>query len=287
MDDRSGQPEASWPDDEGTGELDGRGPLVWVSWSLVASAVVSAVVLAEVFRRFLTGGADTVYFGSYVSEETLRSRMDFTFSVRFRLLWATVPVPEVLLASSLVLVALAGLVAAGRPGWLVPSRWAGRVAAGAALLTAVESALCLVMLFDLTDEPPSEPFGNLQMTYLLPNTGGFPQIAPVLALLVVTAVVPLAAALVLWRVRDRRSDTADSTNTTDSTGPVPVDPTPTPPGDGTLPGTTTDEPVLPTAPAAARDEAPDRTSGGAPPAPVRTVPQLSDGQLEAYRRPRA
>ena len=39
MDDRSGQPETSWPDEEGAGELDRRGLLVWVSWSLVASAV--------------------------------------------------------------------------------------------------------------------------------------------------------------------------------------------------------------------------------------------------------
>ncbi|GAA0312493.1 hypothetical protein [Kineococcus aurantiacus] len=295
MDDRSGQPENSWPDEEGPGDPDGRGPLVWVSWSLVASAVASAVVLAEVFRRSLTGASDTSYFGSYVSEETLRSRIDFTFSVRFRLLWATVPVPEVLLASSLVLVALAALVAAGRPSWLVPSRWAGRAAAGAALLTAVESALCLVMLFDLTDEPPSEPFGNLQLTYVLPNTGGFPQIAPVLALLVVTVVLPLAAALVLWRVRDLRPDTA---GTGPTAGPVPVDPAPTGPASGMLPGAT-GETVPRTAPGAARDEAPgaardeapdaarDRATGEAPADPVHALPKLSAEQLEAYRRPQA
>ena len=283
MDDRSGQPETSQPDEEGTGKPEGRGPLVWVPWSLVAGAVASAVVLAEVFRRFLTGGADTVYFGSYVSEETLRTRIDFTFSVRFRLLWATVAVPEVLLASSLVLVALAALVAAGRPGWLVPSRWAGRVAAGAAVLTAVESALCLVMLFDLTNEPLSEPFGNLQRTYLLPNTGGLLQIAPVLALLAVTAVLSLASALVLWRVQDRRLDTADTARTA---GPAPADPAPTGPASGAPPGAT-GETVLPPAPDQARDEAGDRVSGGAPATPVHAVPKLSAEQREAYRRPRA
>ncbi|ABS04038.1 hypothetical protein [Kineococcus radiotolerans] len=289
MDDRSGQPETSQPDEEGTGKPEGRGPLVWVPWSLVAGAAASAVVLAEVFRRFLTGGADTVYFGSYVSEETLRTRIDFTFSVRFRLLWATVAVPEALLASSLALVALAALIAAGRPGWLVPSRWAGRVAAGAAALTAVESALCLVMLFDLTNEPLSEPFGNLQRTYLLPNTGGLLQIAPVLALLAVTTVLSLASALVLWRVQDRRPDTADTTDTANTAGPVPVDPVdpaPTGAASGAPPGAT-GETVLPPAPDEARDEAGDRVSGGAPATPVHAVPKLPAEQLEAYRRPRA
>jgi hypothetical protein len=242
---------------------------VWVPWSLVASAVAIAVVLGEVFRRFLTGAADTVYFGTYVSEQTLRTRIDFTFSVRFRLLWATVPVPEVLLGSALVLVALACLVAAGRPGWLVPSRWAGRVAAGAAVLTAAESVLCLVMLYDLTDEPPSEPFGNLQMTYLLPNTGGLVQVAPVLALLAVTTVLSLAAALVLWRVRDGRPDTSDTD-------------VPAGPGREDVPRHAGEAALQPPA-----EEARDRTAAEASATAVDAVPKLPAGQLEAYRRPRA
>jgi hypothetical protein len=235
---------------------EGRSPLAWASWLLVASAVVPAVVFAEVARRFLTGSADASYFGAYVSAETVRARIDFTFSVRFRLLWASVPVPEVLLASVPVVLALAAVVLAGRPGWLVPSRWGRRVAAVASLLTALESLVCLVVLFDLADEPRSDPYGNLELTYLLPNTGGFPEIAPVLALLVVTTAVPAVAALVLWRAGEARAGLV--------TGP----------GAGVVPEVTPDaEPAL--APAPGPDLVVEATA----------VPRPSAEDLDAYRRP--
>jgi hypothetical protein len=244
VDDRSEDPA-----DEDPG---GRSP-GWVSWLLVLVAVLPPVVLAEVSRRFLVGSADGAYFGTYVSADEVRARLDVTPSVRFRLFWATVPVPDVLLASLPVVLALCAVVVAGRPDWLVPPRWGRRVAAVAATLTVGESLVCLVMLLHLADAPRSDEYGNLQLSYLLPSTGEFPEVAPVLALLVVTAVVPAVGALVLWRAGDPE--------------PVVV------------------AEAVPAGPVPAGPEVAGPERGAEPPAPFPHVPEPTPEELRAYRRP--
>ncbi|WP_380159019.1 hypothetical protein [Kineococcus sp. R86509] len=252
---RDGEHEGPAGDEE---DEAGRLPLGWVSWLLVLVAVLPPVVLAEVSRRFLTGSADASYFGAYVSEADVRARLDFTFTVRFRLLWASVPVPDVLIAALPVVLGLAAVVVAGRPEWLVPPRWGARVVAGAAGLSALESLVCLVMLVELADEPRSSAYGNLQLSYLLPSTGDFPEIAPVMALLVVMTVVPAVAALVLWQAPGAARVAAEPAAEPDA------EPAP--------------EPVA-EPPAEPRPEPPveERPS---------EVPRLSGAELDAYRRPR-
>ena len=230
----------------------GPASLRWVSWVLVALALLPPVVLAEVARRFLTGGADASYFGEFVSADEVRARLDFTFSVRFRLLWASVSIPNVLVGSLPVLLAVCAAVVARAPDWLVPSRWGRRIVAVAALLTAVESATCIVMLVELADAPRSDAYGNLQLTYLLPSTGGLLEIAPVLALLVVTTVLPLLAAALL-----RRGDHPDPAPVPDALPEPETRPEPEP------------------RPLPEPDVAPG-TSG---------VPKPSSQELDAYRRP--
>ena len=275
MDDRSEHPGTPRPgaDADGADGADGaasagggarRGARSPLTWLLVTAAVLPPVVLAEVSRRFLTGGADTSYFGPHVSEAVLRTRIDFTFSVRFRLLWATVPVPDVLIASTAALLVLAAVVLAGRPARLVPPRWGRRVVAGAALLAALEGLTCLLVLLDLTDEPRSDPYGNLQLTYLLPNTGTFPEIVPVLVLLAVTAGLSLLAALALRRAGGPGASAGAVPAAPDAVAPAP-DP----------------EATAPEAPGPPRPEADAlaayRRPGSAPGPVVRPAPDGSQG----------
>lgn len=251
-------------EDQDGGGRGGGLPLGWVSWLLVLVAVLPPVVLAEVSRRFLTGSADASYFGAYVSEADVRARLDFTFTVRFRLLWASVPVPDVLVAALPVVLGTAAVVVAGRPQWLVPPRWGALVVAGAAVLSALESLVCLVMLAELADEPRSSAYGNLQLSYLLPSTGDFPEIAPVMASLVVLTVVPAVAALVLWRApRAARADPEPSAE------PV-LEPSLEP----------AEEPVT----ELIAEPPPEPPAPGGHPEP--DVPRPSTAELDAYRRPR-
>jgi hypothetical protein len=118
------------------------------------------------------------------------------------------------------------------------------------VLSALESLVCLVMLVELADEPRSSAYGNLQLSYLLPSTGDLPEIAPVMAVLVVLTVVPAVAALVLWRAPSAARVVEEPA--AEPVAEPPAQPRPEPPVEERLP----------------------------------EVPRLSSAELDAYRRPR-
>ena len=246
--------------DESEGEFAGESERVpvpgrWASWLVVAVSAVPPLALAVLGRRFLGGGADAAYVGTRADPGD-GDGIDLGWSNRFGLLWMTVPVPQVLLAALCGVLVAAALVAVGRPEWLVPRRWAARVGAGAAALTALESLACLLSLVARAGEPERESFGGSQISYYIPSTGEFPELLGVLALLVVTTALPALAALVLWRSEE-----------------LPVAAEPVPAGPARVDAAPTPEPV----------PAPDPEPAPQPEAV--DVPRPSADELDAYRRP--
>lgn len=230
----------------------------WPSRLVVAVVAVPPLVLGEVARRHLSGSLDARYFGDAFGPAD-GDVADLDWSTRFSLLWTAVPVPEVLLAALVALLVLCALVVAGSPAWLVPGRWGRRVAAAAAVLTAAESLLTLLTLLSRAEAPERDTFEGLSIAYYVPPTGRFPELAPVLALLAVTTLLPAVAALVLWRGEDAPAGTAAGGD--EPPAAVPASPPPAP---------VVVAPVPPEAPAAPE---------------VPGIPTVPAEQLDAYRRP--
>ncbi|MBB2901049.1 hypothetical protein FHR75_001837 [Kineococcus radiotolerans] len=256
----------------------------WASWLLVAVAAAPVLVLGEVARRHLGGGLDARYFGATAGSGEDAVGLGLGWSTRFSLLWTAVPVPEVLLAALAGLLVLCALVVAGRPAWLVPGRWGRRAAAGVAALAAAESLIALLTLAGRADDSEREGFGGLSITYYVPPTGRFPEIAPVLALLAVTTVLPALAALVLWRDGDGapagRGDDDDDVDEVDE-----VDAAPDADGDDTGDLGATPAVTTPTAAAPGTPAAPPAVAGRGP-GPAPGIPTVPAHELDAYRRPR-
>ena len=271
----------------GLGERVGAAPDPggWASWLLVAAAAAPVLVLGEVARRHLGGGLDARYFGATAgSGGDDAVGLGLGWSTRFSLLWTAVPVPEVLLTALAGLLVLCALVVAGRPAWLVPGRWGRRAAAGVAALAAAESLIALLTLAGRADDSEREGFGGLSITYYVPPTGRFPEIAPVLALLAVTTVLPALAALVLWRDGDGapagRGDDDDDVDEVDE-----VDEAPGADGDDTGDLGATPAVTTPTAAAPGTPAAPPAVAGRGP-GPAPGIPTVPAHELDAYRRPR-
>lgn len=257
----SEHPGVTWPDPDDEVGADvadepGPGPGGWASWLVVGVAALPPLVLAEVARRFLGGGEDSRWFGGSYAGLGTDTVVDLDVSARFSLFWSTVPVLDVLPATLVAVLALCAVVVAGRPGWLVPTRWGRRVGAGAAALTAVESLLALVALLGRDPDPLSQTLGGLQLSYDVPSTGNFPELVPVLTMFVVTAVLPGVAAVVLWRADDPAPAVGGAET------PVVPEVVEEPPSEA-------EPPVVP------------------PVAEPPAVPKLSPEELDAYRRPRA
>ena len=271
----------------GLGERVGAAPDPggWASWLLVAAAAAPVLVLGEVARRHLGGGLDARYFGATADSGEDAVGLGLGWSTRFSLLWTAVPVPEVLLAALAGLLVLCALVVAGRPAWLVPGRWGRRAAAGVAALTAAESLIALLSLAGRADESEREAFGGLSITYYVPPTGRFPEIAPVLALLAVTTVLPALAALVLWRDGDDappgRGDDGDDGDDEVGDADDAGDPGAVGAGARGADGAGGDPGPVPAGTAPATPPA----VAGRGPEPAPGIPTVPAHELDAYRRP--
>ncbi|WP_432524962.1 hypothetical protein [Kineococcus sp. SYSU DK006] len=174
---------------------DGSARWGWVSWLPIAAAALCPLVLAEVARQVLGGARDEPYFG-YADE----AGQEVPVGRRVGLLWALVPVPQVLLAGTCALVVVCGVVLAGRPGWLVPGRVGRWVAAGVAAACALEGLAALGVLLQAAARPPDQAGDDgLLLTFLGLPAQGLVELGPQVAVLVPAVVVPALAAVLLVR----------------------------------------------------------------------------------------
>lgn len=163
-------------------------------WVLVVAAAVPVVLMLEGSRQFFSGALDDRYFGYYGTGEELVDRV-VPFVERWYAFQYAVPTTPALLASTLGVVVVTGLVLLGRPRQLVPSAAARWVAFAVAVLTAVAAALFLVAaLLAVSEEPEVDESNGSSSTYV-----SFPEISGPVGVSLLTGVVSGLAASVLAR----------------------------------------------------------------------------------------
>lgn len=240
-----------------------------LAWVLVLASAVPLLLVLEASRQFFAGDLDERYFG-FSSGSDLDTDRVVPFVERWYAFTYTVPTTPALLASTLGVVVVTGLVLLGRPRPLVPPTPARWLAFGVSALTTLAALLVLLAaLLAVSEEPVVEgDAGSSSTPYV-----SFPEIINPVGVSLLTGVVSALAAGVLARR---------------PTGPgVPHDDT----EDTAAPPWTTADPAPEPTPDRVRDPAPDRVPdpaplhlpavGAAPPA----FPRAEDSDLDLYRRP--
>ncbi|WP_432563866.1 hypothetical protein [Kineococcus sp. SYSU DK003] len=198
-------------DGEGAADEDARRR--WVSWLLVAACLLPVVLVGEAGRRVLTGAYDADFFGISPDQRGLDAGatdgFDLPVSRRFSVLWFQMGLPGPLLAGPVAALAVAAVVLAGRPAWLVPDRWGRRVAAAGAGLAGLQALLVTAGLVHGVSGAADEGTGSLELNWYGPTTNSFPEVAGALALLLPAIVVPVVAGLVIWRAGPAGAPVAD------------------------------------------------------------------------------
>lgn len=175
-------------DDEGD---HGRG---WAGWLLVVAAALPVLVLAEATRQVFTGARDDWMNGYPRDGSQLTPDISLPFWSRFDFWLFQVPPAPALLASTLGVVVVTGVVLLARPLWLVPARPARWAAAAVAALVALGSLATAAGVLAMV----SRTSDDVGVTFYGTGTG-LVELGPDVASLALTAVVAALCGLVLLR----------------------------------------------------------------------------------------
>ncbi|WP_432574626.1 hypothetical protein [Kineococcus sp. SYSU DK005] len=276
----------------------GAGPAVW---ALLVAAVAPVLLAAQACRRFLAGARD-----DDVQELRWRARVSSPegFEGGLSPLGATdrwgpmleaVPAATALLASTVGLLAVAGLALAGRPAWLAPTAAQRRAGAGvAAVLVLASLALAGGSLATVSaeDDGGLSPWGS---------SWSWLEACVPLGTALLCATLAVLCAGVLLRPGPRPGGSADGSAVASAgtsaggaaegaagepgprAGASPVSAPPVPAVTSAPPAPQAPPAAAPPPPAAAAPPAPQ--SGAAPRSGAEGLPRVPQDDLALYRRP--